>query len=252
MMTLKKLAGSACFALMLAMSGTAAAANYQDWWWNPSIVGAGINIGQQGNTIAAAWYLFDADGHPTFLTFAGQLVGNQVSGNLYRTEVSGGVATNSVGSATFTFTDDNTATLSYTLFGQPGSIVLNRFTYASPAISGIWEYSIKSTLTGCTIPSNNGTYLDSARATINQDNNNNLSMTAYYASGAICVYNMTFNQTGSIANGQGSFSCNYGVSGTASVARVRVVDDFITLDYTRKFTQGETCQEFGKFGGVKG
>lgn len=250
MRTLKKLARSACFALMLAMSGTAAAANYQDWWWNPSIVGAGINIGQQGNTIAAAWYLFDADGHPTFLTFAGQLVGNQVSGNLFRTEVSGGVATNSVGSATFTFTDDNTATLSYTLFGQPGSIALNRFTYASPAIGGIWDYSFKSTVTGCTIPSNNGTYVDGAYASINLDNNH-LSMTTYDESGGICVYNITINQTGSIANGQGSFSCNFGISGTASFASLRVADDFITLDYTRKATQGETCQEIGKLGGVR-
>jgi hypothetical protein len=45
MKTLEKLVGSACFALTLAMSSPAAAAvNYQDWWLNPLIIGAGVNI----------------------------------------------------------------------------------------------------------------------------------------------------------------------------------------------------------------
>ena len=45
MKTLEKLAGPACFALMAAMSSPVAAVNYQDWWLNPSIIGAGVNRG---------------------------------------------------------------------------------------------------------------------------------------------------------------------------------------------------------------
>jgi hypothetical protein len=46
--------------LFYVMTTTSAmATNYQDWWWNPGLSGMGVNIGHEGNTIVAAWYLYD-------------------------------------------------------------------------------------------------------------------------------------------------------------------------------------------------
>jgi len=254
MKTLQKLAGSVCFALMLAMSNLAAAVNYQDWWWNPSIIGAAVNIGHQGETIAAAWYLFDAGGHPTWLTFSGQLVGNQVSGNLYRTEVAGGVATNSVGSATFTFTSDSTAVLNYTHDGQAGSFNLERFTFAAPVINPAgYLMSISGTNSGCTDPSDNGfDPIFGAIGLLRDGNTFNFDMILFNDDGTVgeCSLIATASQHGSLYQGSGSFTCGVdGFAGTWSFQDMRVSPDHLSAKISLKDTTGAGCQLDGSFGG---
>ena len=258
MKTLQKLAGSVYFALMLAMSNPAAAVNYQDWWLNPSIIGAGVNIGQQGDTIAAAWYLFDAGGHPTWLTFAGQLVGNQVSGNLYRTEVSGGVATNSVGSATFTFTSDSTAVLDYTHDGQAGSINLERFTFATPGISPTgYLMSLSGLNSGCADPSDNGAVFSFGVIGLSRSGNTfnfdmtlmEVDLTTGNATIEECSLTATASQQGSLYQGSGLYTCNDGTGGTWSFQDMRVSPDRLFAKISTKETTGGTCQFNGGLGG---
>jgi len=258
MKTLKKLAGSVCFALMLGMSNPVAAVNYQDWWLNPLIIGAGVNVGQQGETIAAAWYLFDAGGHPTWLTFAGQLVGNQVSGDLYRTEVAGGVATNSVGSATFTFTSDSTAVLNYTHDGQAGSINLERFTFATPGISPTgYLLALSGLNSGCADPSDNGAVLSYGLTSLSRNGNTlNFGMALIdvdLATGNTtieeCSLTATASQQGSLYQGSGSFTCNDGTAGTWSFHDMRVSPDRLFAKISTKVTMGGTCQLDGSLGG---
>jgi len=260
MKTLQKLAGSVCFALMLAMSNPAAAVNYpaaavnyQDWWLNPSIIGAGVNIGQQGDTIAAAWYLFDAGGHPTWLTFSGQLVGNQVSGNLYRTEVAGGVATNSVGTATFTFTSDSTAVLDYTHDGQAGSINLERFTFATPGISPTgYLLALSGINSECADPSDNGAGFSFGAIGLSRDGNTfNFDMILFNDDGTVgeCSLIATASQHGSLYQGSGSYTCDDGTGGVWSFQDMRVSPDRLFLKITTKETTGGTCQFYGSLGG---
>jgi hypothetical protein len=238
MKILKQLAGWACFVLMLAMSALAAATNYQDWWLNPSIIGAGVNIGHQGNTIAAAWYLFDAGGHPTFLTFAGQLVGNQASGDLYRTEVSGGVATTSVGSATFTFTGDSTAVLNYTYDGHAGSFSLERFSFATFGSSPDYSVSVVGTFSGCTEAGLNGEFLDWPDVTVTRSGNTwNLG----YVGDAACSLTATVSQAGSIYEGSGSFNCLDGTSGTVTLQDIRISPGHLQTNINMQYNIGETC-----------
>jgi hypothetical protein len=247
MKRLEKLAGSVCFALMFAMSSPAAAVNYQDWWLNPSIIGAGVNIGQQGNVIAAAWYLFDGNGHPTFLTFAGQLVGNQVSGDLYRTEVSGGVATNSVGSATFTFTSDSTAVLNYNYDGHAGSINLERFTFATFGSSPAYSVSVVVTRSGCTTPSFNGNYVDWPDLTVTRIGNSWDLL--YEGLEVTCNLSATASQAGSIYQGSGSFNCNDGTSGTLFLRDIRISPEYLYTKIKMQFNVGETCLLEGSMSG---
>lgn len=253
MKTLQKLARSVCFGLMLAMSNPAAAVNYQDWWLNPSIIGAGVNIGHQGDTIAAAWYLFDADGHPTWLTFAGQLVGNQVSGNLYRTEVAGGVSTNSVGSATFTFTSDSTAALNYTYDGQAGSFNLERFSFAAPVINpGGYLMSMFATNSGCADPIDNEDIVEYGAIWLLRDGNTfNFDMILFDNATVVeCSLIATASQHGSLYQGSGSFTCGVdGPAGTWSFQDMRVSPDHLFAKISFKDTATTGCQTDGSISG---
>ena len=58
----------------------AAASNYQDLWWTASEPGWGINFAQQGNSIFATWYTYNADHTPLWLS---ALVQRQGTTNVY-------------------------------------------------------------------------------------------------------------------------------------------------------------------------
>lgn len=56
-----------------------------------------------------------------------------------------------------------------------------------------------------------------------------------------CTYNLTLVQTGSVATGNGSFSCSDGSSGDVEVEAVRAFDDVITAQLIRRYRSGDTC-----------
>jgi hypothetical protein len=104
------------------------ATNYQDLWWNSpanSESGWGVNLTQQGTTIFATWFTYDANHNPMWLSVtAPQTAPGTYSGSLLLT---GGPAFNAVpfdptkvtrttvGTAAFTFTDGNNGMFSYSV-----------------------------------------------------------------------------------------------------------------------------------------
>ena len=119
----------------------AAATNYQDLWWTPSEDGWGINFSHQGNLIYATWYTYDHDGSPLWLaalltptsatTWSGAML--RVSGAPFGPtyDASKKIAT-TVGTATLSFADGNSATWSYTVGTTSGQKAITRFTFATP------------------------------------------------------------------------------------------------------------------------
>ncbi len=106
---------------------TKATANYEDLWWATGGVesGWGVNLTQQGTTIFATWFTYDAAGNPLWLSATAAQTGPGVySGALVRTS---GPAFNAVpfdptkvtrttvGTATFTFTDGNDGMFAYSV-----------------------------------------------------------------------------------------------------------------------------------------
>ena len=107
------------------------ATNYQDLWWaaggNES--GWGVNLTQQGMTIFATWFTYDANRNPLWLSVtAPQTAPNTFGGTLYLT---GGpafsavpfnpaaVTRSAVGAATFKFTNGNSGSFTYNVdFGD--------------------------------------------------------------------------------------------------------------------------------------
>lgn len=121
-----------------------AAFNVQGLWWRPQESGWGVNLTQQGETLFATWFTYDAQGNGMWLVMSnGARTGaNTYGGTLYQTtgpgfqEVpfsSAKVATAPVGNATFAFTDGNNGTFSYTVNGLAGSKPITRQLYANPA-----------------------------------------------------------------------------------------------------------------------
>jgi len=106
----------------------ALATNYQDLWWaapGGSESGWGVNLNHQGSTIFATWFTYDVDGSPLWLVATAPATGaNTFGGDLYRTTgpafgtvpfAAASVIAINVGTATFSFTDGNTASFAYTV-----------------------------------------------------------------------------------------------------------------------------------------
>ena len=116
-----------------ATADLAAGTNYQDLWWAASGAesGWGINFAHQGSSIFATWYTYDSGGAPLWLS---ALLQRQGSSNVYTgpmTRTSGPRFDNykpgdvvqpipTVGTATVTFANGNSATFNYTTNGAGG------------------------------------------------------------------------------------------------------------------------------------
>jgi hypothetical protein len=121
----------------------ALAANYQDLWWTPSESGWGLSLTQQGTTIFGAWFTYDQDGTPIWLSFtatpttaiggfAGTL--NRTSGPAFSTMPfnPNHVSTTYVGTANLNFVDGNNGTFGYTLFGVTQVKSITRQIFQAP------------------------------------------------------------------------------------------------------------------------
>jgi hypothetical protein len=119
--------------------------NYQDLWWAApagSESGWGVNLTQQGQTIFATWFTYDLDQTPLWLSVtAPQAAAGTFSGTLYRTTgppfnttpfLPAAVTATAVGTATFTFSDGNTGTFSYTVNGVSQTKAITRQILVAP------------------------------------------------------------------------------------------------------------------------
>jgi hypothetical protein len=239
--------------LVLTAGPLWAATNYQDWWWNPDQDGQGVNIGQQGNILAASWFTYDQTGAGMFLILAGPVINNKVTGDLIRT-VGPALGTpfnpdlvvrTVVGTATLTFSDANNATLESTVNGISGTLALTRFTFAPLNPAGIYLGGATNNSSGCTLAANNGNNFYSAAYGITT-NNNSLNIQEAVVGGGTCSYAGTYTQNGSRISASGLFSCTGGLGGTWSSKEILLLDDaFVASNINAKYTAGETCQVSG-------
>jgi hypothetical protein len=232
--------------------------NYQDWWWNPTLDGMGVNILHQGNAMALVWYLYDASNEGSFLIMSGFTSGNTLSGALYRAtgpEPGLGfdpadVSYTPVGTGSIEFISGNSAKFIYSYGMRSGTIYLSRLTANSPDRSGNWHVAIKGSASGCTNPLANVSFTDSGDMVTAVDGSV-LVMHLTYSNGVRCDYSYSHDQTGAYASGTGTFNCTNGVGGTAGYDNLRILDGFLTLDYNAQTTVGETCVQTGKIAGAK-
>jgi lysyl endopeptidase len=125
----------------LTTADRAGASNYQDLWWNPSEAGWGVNVAHQGNALFATLYTYDLNGQGLWLSMSnGALVGSRTySGTLYRSSGPafnanpwGSYALQPVGTMTFSFSDGNNGTLTYSVNGLQVVKSIKRFVFSTP------------------------------------------------------------------------------------------------------------------------
>jgi hypothetical protein len=141
--------------LFSLLMGRAEATVYQDFWWNPSMSGMGWNVSQQNNTVVMAWFNYDQDGKASFLTLSGDLDSNKVKGMLYRSTGMPPqsnynpaiVNTQPLGTAELEFNASNSAVFTYNYDGRSGRIVLERFTFSVPNMTGRYSGAFSETFT---------------------------------------------------------------------------------------------------------
>jgi hypothetical protein len=115
------------------------AVNYQDMWWAPGESGWGINFTHQGDTIFASWFIYDANGDPSWVSAALTKTGSRsYAGALDATTGppldsapfdSTRVTHNTVGSATLIFSDGANGAFAYTLNGVSRTKAIARFVF---------------------------------------------------------------------------------------------------------------------------
>jgi hypothetical protein len=128
----------------------ALATNYTALWWAApagSEAGWGINLTQQGDLIFATWFTFGHDNMPMWLvgtatktspgvytmTQLGRLTGPPFNTTPFPAlGMPGGPVVAVVGSATFTFTDGNTAAFAYTVDGVSQTKTITRQVLQNP------------------------------------------------------------------------------------------------------------------------
>ena len=117
--------------------------DYTDLWWGGAREnGWGVSITQHGNTQVSVIYNYDSAGKPIWYFQSGcVLVGNTCTGAIFQPAGTPLTAYDTakfsigapIGSATFTFRNANTATLSYTINGVSGTKEIERLTFAPPS-----------------------------------------------------------------------------------------------------------------------
>jgi len=246
----RKSAARLASAALIAFSCPAEAINFQDWWWNPSQSGMGVNIGHQANTIVAAWFLYGDDGKATFLYMDGRLnanaMGGTVNSTLYRvTGLPPGPSFNpdsvirtAVGSASINFTSDTTAVLTYSYDNgsHAGTLNLQRWSYAPLVVDGTYQFLMRR-FNSCGLGPPLMSF-DKVQGVVSTTGNTlNLSLTS--SSGQpICSFSINHSQSGSIIEGAGTATCapcrNQTGTITATLTDLRRTDELLSLRIVSK------------------
>jgi hypothetical protein len=116
-----------------------AAHNLQDLWYNPAEPGWGVNITHQGTTLFATLFTYEANGEGVWLVMSNgtETAAGRFSGELYRTTGPAfnaapwnPVTTNTVGTMSFSFTNGNAGTMTYTYNGVSVTKLIQRQVFA--------------------------------------------------------------------------------------------------------------------------
>ena len=228
-----------------------------DMWWNPGESGWGLNVILQGDVAFLTFFVYGANGTPTWFTSDAHLATNGQavwSGNLYATNgpwfggpfAAGNVHVRTVGSATFSLLSLNQAVLSYSVDGVFVTKTLERQTWTSEDYSGEYLGGYSVTNSNCNPINLNGVQEDGGFQSVRQ-NGSAITITTT-TTAATCTYNGTYVQMGKLGQVTGAYSCSSGVQGSFTLTELTP-----TLSgFTGRFDgQNQYCQFSGYLGGVR-
>ena len=228
-----------------------------DMWWSPGESGWGVNVVLQRDVAFLTFFVYDTQGNPVWYTSDAHLAtdGTTVwSGKLYATNgpwfggpfAAGNVRVRTVGTVTFSTSQLDQATLTYTVDGVPVSKILQRQTWTNEDYTGEYLGGYSITNSGCTQASLNGLEELGGSVSVAQ-NGSAISVKATTSVGA-CTYSGTYTQTGKLGQVTGNYSCTNGVQGAFVLLEMAPTISGFTA---RIVGQSQFCQFAGTFGGIR-
>jgi hypothetical protein len=225
--------------LLLASSAFAAVASYTDVWFDPDEPGWGVFVVQSNTFQFISFFIYGADGKPTWYTaqLTDDGTGNY-SGLLYATTgtnfeaawIQNRFTINAVGGVTWQPTDIYHAQLGYALVGdRVVNKSVQRQTLTPLALSGSYSGSITGAVASCTNAANNNpSFHGRFNLTVTQNANTSAGLTFSFVdntyNGLVCTWNGPITQYGLLYQmSPGQYTCSaqgFNPAGTVTTATV--------------------------------
>jgi hypothetical protein len=257
--------------LLLSTLPALAANNYQDMWWLPAESGWGLMVLQQGDTISAVMFHYRSDGKPAWYLLSSAPRGTEefFTGTLY--EVTGpalfsvfnpaSVLPRNVGSMTLHFTALNEATLSFSIDGQSSTRNIERISFGTLDVNGIFIGSQSAVVT-CNGDPQVGSFVFPAEIDIRNGavRETRVNDSLLGTGGVFCDWSdVNFTQAGSMMQGTGGLACRNGDAaiiyfGNVEVEQMHIIDHAISINYRATVdypTASASCIERGLISGTR-
>ena len=246
---------------------TSAASPLTGLWWNANESGWGATITQQSGIMFVTMFVYDAAGSPVWYTLSCNISGASCSGDLLRinggspltaTWNGSGITATKVGAMTLNFTNNDSASMSYTLDGNLITRQISRQIFGpappvQPGLAGQWQGAIIEARSNCSQTQNNGN-----RATYGQydigmgaGSSGALAISLAGITGLQCSYSGNFSTNGARLQASGSMSCNDGKRGTWQSTSMRVTARAMSLEIALQLDTTETCMIAAILGGSR-
>jgi hypothetical protein len=240
--------------------------DFTDLWFIPAESGWGANVVQQSDILFVTLYVYGPNSQPIWYSASSVVLTGgsgttfNFSGSLYQTSGpyfggafnSGNVTIRPVGTLTFSSTGVNTANISYSVDGVNVFKSVERNTWKSENISGIYLGSSLGNWTGCAQQARNGYVESSAVLTFTHDTSNSTvqireeGTTTNYT----CTYTGNYGQSGRIGSISGTGLCSDGVNATFTATEVVASVQALSMKFNT--TQiGGGCTFAGRMGGMR-
>lgn len=249
----------AAAALSLPFAAAAApTTDYSDLWFIPAESGWGANVIQQDDTLFVTLFVYGANGQPTWYVASAVVrsgTGSTFTGALYRTSgpyfgagswPANSVQVTQVGTLTFSPSQTNAATLTYSVDGVPVSKSVVRQTWDRENIAGAYLGATAGTWSGC--GAGRDGYQESVSSFIvSQDNA--VVQIREDSGGVICNYAGAYSQTGRMGAIQGGGLCGDGANQTFAASELQMTP--ISLAMRLNVAQSTGCRFTGRMSAVR-
>lgn len=246
-------------ALAIAIAGIlfssfARAANYQDMWWVPTESGWGINIAHQGDVMFATWFIYGANGQPTWIYLSNGTrsgtTSNIFTGRIYQAingspfsavpfVPSTGSNFNDVGQATLVFADARTGTLTYNIGAVQVVKQITRLNLATLNLTGTYYGGLFRPATCANSGVGNSIFSVTHTPSLG-------SVSIVEVGGDNCRFTGTLNQLGSVVAGNGNYTCQ-GETGSWTGAEGMVGETTFSIKLSLQTSTGLCVATFGGF-----
>jgi hypothetical protein len=245
--------------LLFVAAGRAAAVDYTDIWYIPAETGWGVNVVQSDNFLFITFFIYGADGKPTWYTGQATLdASGNYNGGLYATTGTyyispwaGGSPPVAVGTVSFQPTGSSTAKLIYIVNGI-GTVtkVIQRQTLTPITVGGGYVGGQTGTYSGCSASSSNGPYKDFFDdLQVTQLTNQSVTFAFIYTN-ISCTFSGTLVQQGQLYSvPTATYQCSDGLNTTATMTEIKATAQGIEGRFSAP-SVGGNCREDAQFSGV--